>query len=448
MQKRRIAIACYGVAAAVILGGFIYKNHLTAEFYRRQVVNGYRHAFNEVVAEVAELDSALQKCVFSGTPGMETETFMGVYGASMSAKQALGELPNRDDGFQQTSGFIAKVGDYAFSLSKKTARGEELTEEEKENVRKLSDAASVLSGNLTGVLSEVNDGSLTLEELGEIERRASKRGDAATGAFSERIKVAEDEFPEMPTLIYDGPFSSHIEGMMPKFLEGKAEVSQEDARKAAADFLGFDNLSYDGERAGNLPVYIFSLPLYGGTSSVEVSKRGGEIVNVYSSRISGDPTITADEAVEIAKKFLADRGLTSLAESYRMSQNNTVTVNFAHTQGGVICYTDLIKVSVARDTGNVVGYEAQGYVMHHREREIPEPQVSEEDAQAKVSKRLKVLSTGLAIIPTDGRNEVFTREFKCEAEDGRHYIVYINAETGREERVIILVESENGTLAM
>ena len=131
-----------------------------------------------------------------------------------------------------------------------------------------------------------------------------------------------------------------------------------------------------------------------------------------------------------------------------MSIDGTVTVNYAYEQGGVVFYTDLIKVEVARDTGDVTGYEAQGYVMHHHERNLPEPQVSAEQAQEKVSKNLTVLSTGLALIPTDGRNEVFVHEFKCEAEDGRHYIVYVNAETGREERVIVLIESENGTLAM
>jgi len=370
----------------------------------------------------------------------------------MSAKQALGGLPSRDDGFAQTAGFISRVGDYAFSLSKKTAAGTELSDEEHENLQKFSEAASVLSQNLTELQAEINDGSLTIEELNSVKNRAAKKGEEATEAanasFSERIKVAEDEFPELPTLIYDGPFSSHIDGMKPKALEGQDEVTQEDAQRIAAEFIGRQHLTFEGERAGNLPVYIFTLPLNGDTMCVEVSKQGGQIVNTYSSHESGDPKITIEEAADIAEKYLREKGLENLVESYRMSIGNTVTVNFAYKQGEVICYPDLIKIEVARDTGDVTGYEAQGYIMHHTEREIPEPQVLEEDAQAKVSKKLKVLSSGLAIIPTNGRNEVFCREFKCEADDGRHYIVYINAETGAEERILILIESENGTLAM
>ncbi|MDR0839364.1 MAG: germination protein YpeB, partial [Oscillospiraceae bacterium] len=446
MKKQyRAAVVSYCLAAAAVLGGFIYKNHLTAEYYRRQVTNSYRHAFNELVSEIGEVDSALQKCLYSGTPAMMSESCVEVFGASMSAKQALGELPNSDTEFEHTSGFLSRVGDYAFALSKKTASGEQPDGEAMENLRKLSDAASVLSGNMTGLLAEVNDGSLSLEEINRLGKRAARRGAEATGGvLSERVKVAEGEFPELPTLIYDGPFSSHINGMKPKLTEGKPELTREQAQKKAAQFAGSDGLEYDGERAGNLPVYLFSLPAPGGATNLEVTKAGGYIVNMYSSHIPGRASVSPADAVKTAEEFLTKKGFTDFRESYRMSQNDTVTVNFAYETGGVICYTDLIKVEVALDTGEVTGFEAQGYVMHHREREVPEAKVTEEDARAKVSPKLKVLSHATAIIPTGGQNEVFCHEFKCEAEDGRHYITYVNAENGRVERILILIESENG----
>ena len=74
--------------------------------------------------------------------------------------------------------------------------------------------------------------------------------------------------------------------------------------------------------------------------------------------------------------------------------------------------------------------------------------VSREEAQGVVSDKLKILSHALAVIPTSGKNEVFCHEFKCESADGRHYIVYVNAETGNEERILILIEDENGALAL
>ena len=61
---------------------------------------------------------------------------------------------------------------------------------------------------------------------------------------------------------------------------------------------------------------------------------------------------------------------------------------------------------------------------------------------------LKVLAHEMAIIPTSGKNETFCHEFKCENGDGSRYIVYINAETGNEEKILILLENENGTLTI
>jgi hypothetical protein len=72
--------------------------------------------------------------------------------------------------------------------------------------------------------------------------------------------------------------------------------------------------------------------------------------------------------------------------------------------------------------------------MNHTERTIPKIAVDENTARGKVSPRLKVLSHGMAIIPTSGKNEVFCHEFKCENDDGSHYIVYVNAETVKKKR--------------
>ena len=137
-----------------------------------------------------------------------------------------------------------------------------------------------------------------------------------------------------------------------------------------------------------------------------------------------------------------------MEQSYQIENGNTLIVNYAYTEQDVVCYTDLIKVYVALDNGKVIGFEAQGYVMHHTARTIPEAAVGKDEAQTKISPYLTVLSHQMAVIPTSGKNEIFCHEFKCENTDGSHYIVYINAETGREEKILILIEDETGTLTI
>jgi hypothetical protein len=40
-----------------------------------------------------------------------------------------------------------------------------------------------------------------------------------------------------------------------------------------------------------------------------------------------------------------------MKQSYRITERNTLTINYAYSENGVICYPDLIKVSVALDNG-------------------------------------------------------------------------------------------------
>ena len=88
-----------------------------------------------------------------------------------------------------------------------------------------------------------------------------------------------------------------------------------------------------------------------------------------------------------------------------------------------------------------------GWLMNHRQREIP-PVLSAEECRAAVSGSLRILSEGLAIIPTEGKEERLCREFKCEDGEGKHVIVYADAATGEEVKLLLLLEDENGTLVL
>ena len=61
---------------------------------------------------------------------------------------------------------------------------------------------------------------------------------------------------------------------------------------------------------------------------------------------------------------------------------------------------------------------------------------------------LTVLAHQLALIPTGGEYEVLCHEFKCQNASGGHVLVYVDAADGRQERILLLQEDENGTLGI
>lgn len=442
-RKIRVLAITYALAGVVILGGIAGAQYTRAENYRLQLNNTYRHAFSELVGDVNEISSGLQKSLYATSPSMISSTCTDIFGKAVSAQMAMGELPF-DGELEKTARFISTVGDYAYTLSKHASSGGGYTKEQTENLTELADVAETLSYNLTQLLYELDNGSLTIEAVAGAD-------DSVSGTvLYDSLKTVETEFPEIPSLIYDGPFSEHIQNMKPKYLEGMKAVSRKEAIASASKLLEIKQsaIEYTGLREGNLPAYMFCAETENGTVYVEVTVSGGVVLEIMNSRGVETAVISSNDAVSAAKAFLGKAGYENMRESYYMTNGNVCTVNFAYAQDGVFCYPDLIKVSVAMDNGEIVGFETMGYVMSHIQRNLPAAAVTKEEALKKVSPQLTVLSHQMAVVPTEGKNEVYCHEFKCETENGRHYIIYVNAETGDEEKILILIESESGTLTL
>jgi len=452
MKKRTtILIASFSFAFCVALGAMAAFYQQQNVHYERHIRANYQHAFSELVTAMTEVDSALQKSVYAKTPTMVSAVCTEIFGKAMTAQMSIGALPFSSQELERTSAFVSGVGDYTYSLSRRASSGA-YTGEELENLKALSETAALLSQNLKSLQTDLTAGIITMDELIAAERQIDSAGEGAEGAtLGGSMRLIESEFPEIPSLIYDGPFSEHIKDMKPKMLEGAGEVSEEKARQIARSFTGINKASLRltaQSESGALPCYYFTASTKSGELSITVTKKGGFVVGMLHSREAGEGTMTPEQASALAEKFLENRGYTDMAQTYYIIQNNVITINYAYKQNDVLCYSDLVNVSIALDNRSVCGFEARGYVTNHYEREIPEPAVSEEKARELVSAELNELAHQLCIIPSAGQNELFCHEFKCETEDGRHYIIYVNAVTGEQEKILILIEDETGALTL
>lgn len=450
-RRAAVRVIAYIAAAFAVTAGIAWSNYAQAQYYKLQLNNTYQRAFAELTTNMSELDTALQKGLYATTPAMAASLCTEIYGKATAAQMAVSQLSYSHVTLENTASFLSTVGDYAYVLSKNAASGAVFGETEENALRTLADSSAVLAQNLQDLQQDINSGVITLEELNRAQSQlSSAEAEATSSTLDNSFRLMESEFPEMPTLIYDGPFSEHIETMEPLFLQDKDEVTDAEAMKAAAEFLGIpeDKFRLDGESEGKLPTYLFSVDEQGSEISLEVTKRGGVVLNLCNSRAVPSTDIRTEDAVAIAKDFLTSNGMDSMKESYYTLQGNIITINFAYVQDGVICYPDLVKVALAMDDGGIIGYDAKGYIMSHTARSIPAAAVSEEEAKKLVASDLTVLAHQMTVIPTEGKYEIFCHEFKCETADGRHYIIYVNAVTGQQAKILILIESENGTLTM
>ncbi len=136
-----------------------------------------------------------------------------------------------------------------------------------------------------------------------------------------------------------------------------------------------------------------------------------------------------------------------MEETYYLNQEGISTINFAYKQDDVFVYPDLIKVKVALDNGEILGIESTGYLNSHQERTLKTPQITIEEAKQNLNPNLEILKEGRAIIPTQWKTEIECYEFIGTVQD-TNFLIYINVENGREENILVIVDTPNGILTI
>lgn len=449
MHKKKILIISAVTAAFAVTVGFAIQGHVRAARNELLLNNSYTHAYYELSTAVSELDAALEKAQYATTPVMLGVLCTDIYGKAVAAQMVLGELPASSVVLEQTSAFLARTGDYACAVSKAATVNGSCSDDAHATLRALAQTASSLAASLLDVQSDLAGGNVSVDTLVQAEETlAQQTGDGEAAAGGTSFQTIEADFPETPTLIYDGPFSEHLSNQTPLALEGLAQVGWEEARTVASGFLGMrpEKLTLSSHGEGVLPTWGFSTTAGAGESYIEITQQGGKVLSLVSSRPVGEAVLSTQEAVDIARLFLGTHGFDSMKENYHINQGNILTINFAPKGQDVLCYPDLVKVSVALDTGSIVGFESHGWIMNHTQRQFPTPAVDQASAEAVVSNDLEIMSHQLALIPTEGEYEVLCHEFKCRTPENSHIIVYVNAETGNEEKILLLLEDETGTL--
>ena len=445
-KRALVRIISFSAAVGLLIVGAAVSGYRLTSRYRNTTEYKYQLALNNLSDYMTNIRTTLEKSMYSNTAAQQQPIFAKLMTMSEGAKSSLSQLPVSVEQSTAVQKYLGQVGDYAFFALSKIAKDEELSNEEKDNLKKFYEYACELDTAVEDVAAAYGDGSVNLGKTltlnGNIEKIGSEVEELT---LDSGFREMNEGFTDYPTMIYDGPFSDHITQQKPKLLDGKTDVTQEQALRIASNFakLSKDKFVYEGRTEGNLPTYNFSA----GDIYISVTKKGG-YVNIYrDSAEIAKKTLSYNDALEEAKRFLTKQFKEEFTESYYLIDNNICTINFAYTEDDVICYSDLIKVGVNMQTGEIASYCATGYIMNHTERNIKNPKISKQLAQNSLSENLNVKSCKTALIPTAGNNEVLTYEFDCTA-GSEKVLVYVNCETGLEEQIYIVLESDNGVLVM
>lgn len=437
MKKRNIVrLVSFLSAVIVVLSGVIIKGYYKNQSLSLEISNNYSKSMNDFSASLNNIALLLKKTSYATTAGQLSRYAAELLTEAEITKTAIAQLPSASH-LDSLNRFLSQVGNYAFAVSLKLYNGEQLPSDFSSNIIKLSNTAQKISQIVNTAQINYDNPDYWSQE---IDREIDQNVDES---LSVSLQEIEGEFDDYPTLLYDGPYSDHITQAEPLMLQDKPPVSQTEALDIACKFLdvSLNDLKFADEQQGKIEAYRFG----NDGMDITVSKAGGYVVYMRKNRQIENSKISYKQAISAAKKFLEEHSLNNFSESYYFIDEGVCVINFAFVDGETICYTDLIKVGVAMDTGEVMLYESMGYLSNHKDRAFLSAEYTPEQASENVSEYLKILKTSVALIPTRKGNEARCYEFSC-IDGETEVLVYVNVATLEVEELFILLKNDGGTL--
>lgn len=424
-----------------------YYAYTLRENYLNLVTNNYNRSFSEAVNHINNIENFLAKTQITKTPEYSAETLTEIWNDANLAMIFLSEIPFDSEGNSKTIKFLNQVSDYSYLLAKKNLNSEELSDDDFENLSKLYDYSKDLQMVLNQLSEEIYSGKLTWNELKSNTKVTLAQEVGNIDAFSN----IDSTFNEYEGLIYDGAFSEHLNRNEKKALIGE-EITEEQAKEKIKTFIekDIDNITSRGFLENvDIQVYTFDVSIKNSDEQyyIEITKIGGFLYQMNNSKEVLEEKITQDDANKLGLEYLNHIGYSNMKETYFTKRENILTINYAYNQNGIICYPDLIKVKIALDDGTILGIETKGYLNCHNDRNLNNPVITKSEAKSKLNRKLELLSEGEAVIPNEQGNEIYCYEFKGKVED-KEFLVYVNVETGKEENILMILETEGGTLTI
>ncbi|MDP2892621.1 MAG: germination protein YpeB [Bacillota bacterium] len=416
------------------------------ESYIRRVQSVYDSAFGQMCNGVSNLEDKLSKLlVASGTSmGQTNLLLMDAWHEAGGTEHMMSELPVSQAATAGLTRFINQVGDYCYMLARKISMGGSMDQNDVNQLATLTDECKKISTELDDIRASGGlQWALTSNEYYAL----SADGPHAAGQLE---KTVED----YPTLLYDGPFSDSSENKKPKLMP-ENDVSLDEAKTIALNAIRTPGttLTKSDELEGTVPCWSLQGTLGDGRRvEISVTKKGGYVMmmTVQSSDTQGSTTPSDEVLDDLGKKavaYLDSIGYKSMSPSFSQYYDGLVVVSCVYTENDVLIYPDMVKVWFDLQSGLPAGVEAHGYIYNHTSRTFSAPKVTQDMAIGDLGTRMQIEGVRLAVIPTPGLKEKLCYEV-LGIRDEEMYMVYIDAETGVEEQIFRILNTDEGKLAM
>ena len=423
--------------------------------YRNYLQGEYSKSMYDLITFVDNINSGLTKASIEGSKDQDIIAFEEIFKYSSIAGDKLSSLPIDQGTGEKINKFLSQIGDFSSTLVRKMSQGGKIEDKDYNTIDNLKRESGTLEISLNKTLQDINNGKI---KWGEIRKKVSGvLTKTSADTLNKEFSNINKQVGNYPALIYDGPFSDNVQEIKPKVEELRI-VSLKDAENTVKNCIGSSRISsMEADKSSskskidtyNFKVYIKGRSKKDGYISCNVSRHGGKILYLLDNRNISASKLSIDKAEAIGNDFLKKIGYNDMHPMYALKyDNNTAVISYVLVQNSVTIYTDQIKLKVALDNGDITGIESEKYLTSHVDkRNNLTPGISRGKAQEAVGRRLNIQGVKLAIIPSLNNDEKLAYEFSGNYK-GTDFKVYIDANTGYEIRILQIINTPNGKLAM
>ena len=449
MKKQPVLLI---VLSLLVIGtsAFSYRMYNEKKDFKNYLVNQYQKNLYDLITNVNSIEVSLSKVLVSSSQKQNLVLFSDIWQKAKFAHDKLNSLPLAQSSISNTSKFLSQISDFSYAKLNSETSSNKLSNKEFNDIQKLKDYSGYIALQLKSFVNQFGNEGITLNEL-------KNQGSSYIGSLQGNINVEfqnmSEQIQEYPSLIYDGPFSENVLNIKPKVLQQKP-ISSIDAIKIVRKIVGNvadDHIElYKSKSQEKIPAYSIGVKLKDRNAfdiNIDISKNGGHIIYLLDPRNVVDIKLNIKQAAEKGLIFLKSIGYDKMIPTYSLRYDGIVVINYVDTLNKILIYPDQIKLKIALDNGDIMGIESQHFLIAHHKRNLDSPKISLLKAKSIINKRLIVKRIRLALIPMESLREVLCYEFYGEY-NGERYFVYINTKNGTEEKILKIINTENGELTM
>jgi spore germination protein len=443
VHKAKALVTFVLIAGLAAFGGSQYYANRA---YRMQLEAGYVRAFRELAVHIGSLETELSKLLVANSTTQQFGGLANILRLVYAAQANFGQLPVYGLSLARIESLLAQVQTATVKAAQGIYSAQPLGSSSNEGP-----AVRTQFARLYEQIQYVNSELQSQLALGERSTSWVSWRKFIQASISQAAEVAPgDRYPLMQALLMiedgmerfaDSDFPSEL-GRLKGPLPAGELISASEAVAIARAFLpqtysqtGFvvdPAITNEGE--GELPTYtVTATSAEQNPVTIEIAKQGGHVLWMTNPRVVREQQLSQAEMIKAAEQFLKERAFPEVELVDANFNFNRLLCSFAPVDDGILIYPRQLKVQVAADNGEIVGYQGLVYQSFVYSGETT-PALNPEQAQKYVIETAEIVDRRLAVILDSNFDPVLTYQFRAD-HGADQFLIYINAENGAEERI-------------